>query len=92
MYKLSVTHPKNIKILGIICGSLVISALAYTQTAQAQQRTSKINPCPRIFYEEPHNNQVLVPNGDITLPYIKRLSPTTTKAQYFPPFLQREGG
>lgn len=63
MYKLSVTHPKKIRTLGIICGSLVISALAYTQTAQAQQRTSKINPCPRIFYEEPHNNQVLVPNG-----------------------------
>ncbi|MHC5833019.1 MAG: hypothetical protein ACYT04_97810, partial [Nostoc sp.] len=25
--------------------------------------TPKINPCPKIFYEEPHNNQVVVPPG-----------------------------
>ncbi|BAZ08996.1 hypothetical protein NIES4071_08020 [Calothrix sp. NIES-4071] len=47
----------------MICGSLLVSVIAHTQTVQAQQRTSKINPCPSIFYEEPHNNQVLVPTG-----------------------------
>ena len=33
------------------------------RAAQAQQSTPKVNPCPSIFYEEPHNNRVVVPQG-----------------------------
>ncbi|MGI8504447.1 MAG: hypothetical protein ACR2LR_25445, partial [Hassallia sp.] len=29
----------------------------------AQQPSTKLNPCPRIFYEQPHRNRVLVPQG-----------------------------
>lgn len=62
------------KVTGIfsaICGGLLISVPAISQTAVAQespsvtpqQSTSKINPCPSIFYEEPHNSRVIVPQG-----------------------------
>ena len=46
-----------------ICGGLLISVPAFSPRAVAQQPTSQINPCPSIYYEEPHNNQVLVPQG-----------------------------
>ena len=46
-----------------ICGGLIISAPAISQRAVAQQPTSQINPCPSIYYEEPHNNRILVPQG-----------------------------
>jgi hypothetical protein len=55
------------KLIGAICGGLIIGLSAIPQATTAQQTTytttSKINPCPKIFYEEPHNNQVLVPQG-----------------------------
>jgi hypothetical protein len=58
---------KYTKLFGIICGSLVMGLPSISQVAKAQetvqQPTSKVNPCPRIFYEEPHNNRVLVPVG-----------------------------
>jgi hypothetical protein len=62
---------KLAEICGAICGGLLISVPAISQTAVAQQPTyttpqkptSKVNPCPGIFYEEPHNNRVLVPQG-----------------------------
>jgi hypothetical protein len=34
-----------------------------SQSAVAQPRISQINPCPRIFYEEPHRDRVMVPAG-----------------------------
>ncbi|GAX36133.1 hypothetical protein [Nodularia sp. NIES-3585] len=46
-----------------ICGGLLISGTVISQRAVAQQPTSQINPCPSIYYEEPHNNRVLVPQG-----------------------------
>lgn len=46
-----------------ICGGLLISAPAISQRAVAQQPTSQINPCPSIYYEEPHNSRILVPQG-----------------------------
>ncbi|KYC43706.1 hypothetical protein WA1_00625 [Scytonema hofmannii PCC 7110] len=55
--------PQKIGILGTIFGSLLIGISAIPQAAVAQQPTSKVNPCPSIFYEEPHNNRVLVPQG-----------------------------
>ncbi|QSJ17187.1 hypothetical protein JYQ62_37055 [Nostoc sp. UHCC 0702] len=54
---------KYAKILGVICGGLLLSVPVIPRAAQAQQSTPKVNPCPSIFYEEPHNNQVVVPQG-----------------------------
>lgn len=58
-------------LLGAVCGGLLISTPAISQRADAQQPmsrptrqpSSQVNPCPSIYYEEPHNNQVLVPQG-----------------------------
>ncbi|ALF52714.1 hypothetical protein ACX27_07380 [Nostoc piscinale CENA21] len=58
-------------IFSAVCGGLLISVPVISQTALAQQptsvkpqqSTSKVNPCPSIFYEEPHNNRVVVPQG-----------------------------
>lgn len=63
---------KSAKFLGAICGGLLIGLPAISQVAVAQQSAprqpqqqpnSKINPCPSIFYEEPHNSRVLTPAG-----------------------------
>ncbi|MCC5639623.1 hypothetical protein LC593_28120 [Nostoc sp. CHAB 5844] len=57
-------------IFSAVCGGLLISVPAISQTAVAQQptvtpqqSTPKVNPCPSIFYEEPHNSRVVVPQG-----------------------------
>ncbi|MBW4634286.1 MAG: hypothetical protein KME30_20955 [Iphinoe sp. HA4291-MV1] len=58
---------KSAKFLGAICGGLLIGFPVIPQVVVAQQpqrqANSKTNPCPRIFYEEPHNSRVLVPEG-----------------------------
>ncbi|MBW4686312.1 MAG: hypothetical protein KME40_14725 [Komarekiella atlantica HA4396-MV6] len=54
---------KSAELLGVICGGLLMSLPAIPQSAVAQQSTPKVNPCPRIFYEEPHNSRVVVPQG-----------------------------
>ncbi|WP_375514446.1 hypothetical protein [uncultured Nostoc sp.] len=58
---------KSAELFGVVCGGLLISLpaipQALAQQSVAQQSTPKVNPCPRIFYEEPHNNQVVVPQG-----------------------------
>jgi hypothetical protein len=54
---------KSVQLIGTICGGLLMSLPAIPQLVMAQQATPKINPCPKIFYEEPHNNRVLVPVG-----------------------------
>jgi hypothetical protein len=58
----------SVPLVGAIFSGLLIGLPAISQTAQAQQQPlnvsgSKINPCPKIFYEEPHNNRVRVPQG-----------------------------
>ncbi|MBD2693295.1 hypothetical protein [Anabaena catenula] len=64
------------QLLGTVCGGLVISLPAIPQVVMAQEITSKVNQCPRIFYEEPHNNRVLVPAGcppnALTLQFMKQ--------------------
>ncbi|TFI54026.1 hypothetical protein BLD44_013640 [Mastigocladus laminosus UU774] len=50
-------------LLGSIFGSLLVGLSAIPLVASAVPSSSAINPCPSIFYEEPHNNQVLVPQG-----------------------------
>ncbi|BAY44369.1 hypothetical protein SAMD00079811_19670 [Scytonema sp. HK-05] len=63
---------KSAKFLGAICGGLLIGLPAISQVAVAQQSAprqpqqqanSKTNPCPSIFYEEPHNSNVFTPAG-----------------------------
>ncbi|WP_017314141.1 hypothetical protein [Mastigocladopsis repens] len=56
-------YQKRVGLLGTIFGGLLISIPAIPQAVIAQQPTSKVNPCPTIFYEEPHNSRVLVPQG-----------------------------
>ncbi|MCC5606410.1 hypothetical protein LC612_06310 [Nostoc sp. CHAB 5834] len=58
---------KSAEVFGAICGGLLITLpaipQALAQQSVAQESTPKINPCPRIFYEEPHNTRVVVPQG-----------------------------
>jgi hypothetical protein len=63
MYNLNRFSWQKIGLAGTAFGSLLISLSTMPQSAVAQQQTSKLNPCPRIFYEEPHRNRVLVPQG-----------------------------
>lgn len=56
-------YQKRVGLLGTIFGGLLLSIPAISQAVIAQQPTSKVNPCPSIFYEEPHNSRVLVPQG-----------------------------
>lgn len=52
------------KLIGSFCGGLIISLPIVPQAALGQQQPkSEANPCPSIFYEQPHDNQVLVPQG-----------------------------
>jgi len=61
MQNLNQLSRKKAGLLGTIFGSLLIGLPAIPLAATAQ--SSVLNPCPRIFYEEPHNNRVLVPQG-----------------------------
>lgn len=63
MRTLNELYQKRVGLLGTIFGGLLISIPAIPQAVIAQQTTSKVNPCPSIFYEEPHNSRVLVPQG-----------------------------
>lgn len=64
---------KSAELFGAILGGLVINLPAISQ-AVAQESTSKINPCPKIFYEEPHNSRVIVPQGCPPNALTKRLA------------------
>ncbi|WP_042341332.1 hypothetical protein [Calothrix sp. PCC 7507] len=63
MNQKSHNFPKYAELFGAVCGGLLISVAAIPQVVLAQQLNSQVNRCPRIFYEEPHNNRVLVPQG-----------------------------
>lgn len=58
---------KSAEFFGAICGGLLITLpaipQALAQQSVTQESTPKVNPCPRIFYEEPHNTRVVVPQG-----------------------------
>ncbi|MFQ4144522.1 hypothetical protein [Chlorogloeopsis sp. ULAP02] len=56
------TNIKKTELLGSIFGSLLIGLPAIPLAANAAP-SSALNPCPRIYYEEPHNHRVLVPEG-----------------------------
>ncbi|MBC1239768.1 hypothetical protein [Nostoc sp. 2RC] len=63
MYKFNHSSFTKVGSVGTIFGTLLISFSAITQSAVAQQPTPKVNPCPSIFYEEPHRDRVLTPPG-----------------------------
>jgi len=54
---------KSVEFLSAISGGLLITLPVIPQPAKAQQLIAQVNPCPRIFYEEPHNSRVIVPQG-----------------------------
>ncbi|MEC4818829.1 MAG: hypothetical protein SAK29_36975 [Scytonema sp. PMC 1069.18] len=55
---------KSVKFLGAMGGGILVSLLVIPQQAGAQLRsTPGVNPCPSVFYEQPHNYRVLVPQG-----------------------------
>jgi hypothetical protein len=64
------------KLFGAIFGGMLISlpAIAVAQQAPVRNAGSKINPCPSIFYEEPHNNRVMVPQGCTPNAYTARMN------------------
>jgi len=67
---------KSAELLGAICGGLLIGLPAIPQATIAQQQPNeKTNPCPKIFYEEPHNSQVSVPQGCPPNDYTRRNLP-----------------
>ncbi|MBF2067040.1 MAG: hypothetical protein IGS39_21895 [Calothrix sp. C42_A2020_038] len=57
----------SVKMLGAIFGGMLVSLPAILPVQAQQSPTirpgSQVNPCPSIFYEEPHNNRVMVPEG-----------------------------
>lgn len=59
------------QLFGTVCGGLLMSLPIIPQAVLAQETTSKLNPCPGIFYEEPYNIRVIVPAicppNDLTL-------------------------
>jgi len=63
MYNLHHASLKKIGLAGTAFGSLLIGLSAIAQSAVAQPQTPKVNPCPSIFYEEPHRYRVMVPAG-----------------------------
>jgi uncharacterized protein YsxB (DUF464 family) len=85
-------NPKIQKPAGLvsaICGSLLIGLPAIPLAAFAVP-ASKVNPCPRIYYEEPFNSTRLVPLGcpsNDARPVIQRSrvsdSPVTTDQEVF---------
>jgi hypothetical protein len=78
--------------LSAICGSLFITLPAIPQTALAQQQqqpsvspTSQVNPCPSIFYLEPHNSRVLVPQGCPPNAYTQKQKKSSPSSAANPP-------
>ncbi|MBO3462146.1 hypothetical protein G7B40_007915 [Aetokthonos hydrillicola Thurmond2011] len=81
MEKKSQKFRKSGELLGIICGGLLIALPSIPLVALAQQQPSgKTNPCPKIFYEPPHNNQVAVPQGCPPNDFTRRTNPQGSSA------------
>ncbi|MBW4600716.1 MAG: hypothetical protein KME29_14235 [Calothrix sp. FI2-JRJ7] len=64
------------KLFGAIFGGMLIGlpAISVAQQAPVRSAGTKINPCPSIFYEEPHNNRVMVPQGCTPNAYTTRMN------------------
>lgn len=53
---------KPFSLIGAFCGSLLAGVAGIPEAASAQSLRA-LNPCPGIFYQEPWNSRVLVPQG-----------------------------
>jgi len=63
MSKLNHVSWKKVGLAVTSVGTLLISFFTMAKSAAAQQSNSKVNPCPSIYYEEPHRNRIRVPAG-----------------------------
>lgn len=61
MYKHNQLCLRKVNKLGIILGGVLIG-LPYIPSVSAAP-SSVLNPCPRIYYEEPYNSTRIVPSG-----------------------------
>jgi hypothetical protein len=52
---------KNVATAGILLGSTLVSVAAISSSIRAT--ASPLNPCPRVYYEEPFNSTRRVPQG-----------------------------
>ncbi len=77
MNKNSQKYRKSAELIGAICVGLLtaVPLVAVAQQQPQPQPNGKTNPCPKIFYEEPHNSQVAVPQGCPPNAYTKRTNP-----------------
>ena len=77
MKKNSQKYRKSAELIGAICVGLLtaVPLVAVAQQQPQPQPNGKTNPCPKIFYEEPHNSQVAVPQGCPPNAYTKRTNP-----------------
>lgn len=62
MTRLNRTLSPDAGVVGAIVGGLLVGLPLVNAQAIAQTR-SLVNPCPRIYYEEPYNSTRLVPSG-----------------------------
>ncbi|HCF26032.1 MAG TPA: hypothetical protein DEV81_02140 [Cyanobacteria bacterium UBA11049] len=62
MGKVKPLNQKNVGLLGTVLGSLLVGVPAIPFAASAAP-SPILNPCPRIFYEEPFNTKRLAPEG-----------------------------
>ncbi|MBD2774889.1 hypothetical protein [Iningainema tapete] len=57
----------SVALFGAFCGGLLIvpavPQLVVAQQQPQQKPNAKVNPCPKIFYEQPHDTRVFVPEG-----------------------------
>ncbi|MBW4647889.1 MAG: hypothetical protein KME06_04205 [Kastovskya adunca ATA6-11-RM4] len=63
MYESQQMSKKTLGIVKAICGSLILGVPAIAFSATAQTLSSKVNPCPGIYYQEPFNRVSIVPQG-----------------------------
>ncbi|MEP0871831.1 hypothetical protein NDA01_18615 [Trichocoleus desertorum AS-A10] len=61
MIQLNPVKKLSLGAVGVVVGGLLVSLPLINQVT-AQTRSS-VNPCPRIYYEEPYNSTRLVPSG-----------------------------
>lgn len=61
MSKIPRLNQKTFSLLGTFCGGLLIGLPTISLASTAAP--SVLNPCPGIYYEEPHNSTRLVPRG-----------------------------
>lgn len=62
MNKANRLQPNKAKLLTNICGGLILTLPTIPVVAMAQP-SPVLNPCPKIYYEEPFNSRNLVPEG-----------------------------